>query len=293
MPVARALVAAVCDDLAGRGFTAVETYPEIGARPDATSAATPEFWESVGFRRAIADERFPVMRRDLVLSAARATRDRPAGARVAHRRRLAVLRPTISRARRMVAIRPPASCWLRGRRGRLPCGVRRLRTATPPGRPSGPASPQPIVVDGGLLSILPARVDGVDMQFAAETAAAMMGDPELGRSASAIVVGMVLAAGDSRGDDLAVSSVVQLRPGVFSDAFYGQWRQAYDAAACEPAGGVASHVQQLIGAHTVEVTVCSQGAHMYHTHLAGDMLVSITAVGDRKFGDLVMAGLRQ
>jgi hypothetical protein len=59
-------VAAVCDDLAGRGFTAVETYPEIGARPDSTSAATPGFWESVGFRRAIDDERFPVMRRDLV-----------------------------------------------------------------------------------------------------------------------------------------------------------------------------------------------------------------------------------
>ncbi len=47
--LATALVAAVCDDLAGRGFAAVETYPEIGARPDATSAATPGFWESVGF----------------------------------------------------------------------------------------------------------------------------------------------------------------------------------------------------------------------------------------------------
>ena len=58
-------VAAVCEDLAGRGFTAVETYPAIGAHPDATSAATPEFWESVGFARAIADERFPVMRREL------------------------------------------------------------------------------------------------------------------------------------------------------------------------------------------------------------------------------------
>jgi GNAT superfamily N-acetyltransferase len=64
--LARALVAAVCEDLAGRGFTAVETYPTIGAPPDATSAATPEFWESVGFRRAIHDDRFPVMRRDLV-----------------------------------------------------------------------------------------------------------------------------------------------------------------------------------------------------------------------------------
>jgi len=63
--LATALVAAVCDDLTGRGFTAVETYPEIGARPDATSAATPGFWESVGFELAIADERFPVMRRAL------------------------------------------------------------------------------------------------------------------------------------------------------------------------------------------------------------------------------------
>jgi ribosomal protein S18 acetylase RimI-like enzyme len=64
--LAKALVAAVCEDLTGRGFTAVETYPEIGARPDATSAATPRFWESVGFEMAIADERFPVMRRSLV-----------------------------------------------------------------------------------------------------------------------------------------------------------------------------------------------------------------------------------
>ena len=61
--LAKALIAAICDDLTGRGFTAVETYPEIGALPDATSAATPRFWESVGFEMAIADERFPVMRR--------------------------------------------------------------------------------------------------------------------------------------------------------------------------------------------------------------------------------------
>ena len=38
------LVEAVCDDLAGRGFAAVEAYPEVGARPDATSAADPAFW---------------------------------------------------------------------------------------------------------------------------------------------------------------------------------------------------------------------------------------------------------
>lgn len=63
--LARMLVEAVCDDLGRRGFAAVETYPEIGARPDATSAATPSFWEAVGFEVAAADDRFPVMRREL------------------------------------------------------------------------------------------------------------------------------------------------------------------------------------------------------------------------------------
>lgn len=59
------LVEAACDDLAGRGFAAVEAYPQIGALPDATSAATPAFWERAGFTTAAADERFPVMRREL------------------------------------------------------------------------------------------------------------------------------------------------------------------------------------------------------------------------------------
>jgi hypothetical protein len=59
------LVGAVCDDLAGRGFAAVEAYPERGTRPDATSAATPEFWLTVGFRLAVEDDRYPVLRREL------------------------------------------------------------------------------------------------------------------------------------------------------------------------------------------------------------------------------------
>jgi GNAT superfamily N-acetyltransferase len=62
---ARTLVEAVCDDLAGRGFAAVEAYPQRGARPDATSAATPEFWQTAGFAIAVDDERFPVVRREL------------------------------------------------------------------------------------------------------------------------------------------------------------------------------------------------------------------------------------
>ena len=62
--LARRLVEAVCSDLASRGFAAVETYPAVGVREDATSAATPAFWEGLGFVVAAPDERFPVMRRE-------------------------------------------------------------------------------------------------------------------------------------------------------------------------------------------------------------------------------------
>jgi hypothetical protein len=62
---ALALVVAVCEDLAGRGFAAVEVYPEAHSDPNATSAATPAFWLAAGFDLAVDDERFPVLRREL------------------------------------------------------------------------------------------------------------------------------------------------------------------------------------------------------------------------------------
>ena len=63
--LAATLVEAVCEDLAARGFAAVETYPEVGAPENATSAADPAFWERRGFVIAAPDERFPVLRREL------------------------------------------------------------------------------------------------------------------------------------------------------------------------------------------------------------------------------------
>jgi hypothetical protein len=59
------LVAAVCDDLAGRGFAAVESYPERHAGIDATPAASVEFWLRAGFAVVVDDDRYPVVRREL------------------------------------------------------------------------------------------------------------------------------------------------------------------------------------------------------------------------------------
>ena len=59
------LIEAVADDLASRGFAAVETYPDLTLEREQASAATPRFWEGCGFVLAAQDDRFPVMRREL------------------------------------------------------------------------------------------------------------------------------------------------------------------------------------------------------------------------------------
>jgi hypothetical protein len=149
---------------------------------------------------------------------------------------------------------------------------------------------QPLTVDPSLLAVLPGQVAGIAIQPSPE-AAALVDDADLARSAEGVAVGIV-AGGDPPGSDLAVSTVVRLRPGVYSQAFYDAWRADYDRAACEPAAGVADHDRQDLAGHGVDIAVCSGGARTYHTHLDGDILVSVTAIGDQHFGDLVMAGLR-
>jgi GNAT superfamily N-acetyltransferase len=61
----RRLVEDVCRDLADRGFSAVEAYPDLTLPVDETSAARPAFWMACGFSVVVDDARFPVMRREL------------------------------------------------------------------------------------------------------------------------------------------------------------------------------------------------------------------------------------
>jgi hypothetical protein len=160
----------------------------------------------------------------------------------------------------------------------------------PPPTTSGAIAP--LIVDPTLLAVLPQQVAGVALVPEPDAAGEMVADPSLRASASAIAVG-VLGKGGAAGDDVASVSVVQLRPGIYSSAFFEGWRGSYDAAACARAGGVAGHGEEVLGTHTVETTSCAGGARTLHVHLARDVLVSITAVGDPGFGDLVMAGLRE
>lgn len=62
---AKRLVEEVCVDLAGRGFAAVEAYPDLTLGENEASGARPRFWHELGFATAVDDDRYPVMRREL------------------------------------------------------------------------------------------------------------------------------------------------------------------------------------------------------------------------------------
>ncbi len=156
---------------------------------------------------------------------------------------------------------------------------------------AGSASPTGVDVDATLLDHLPPTVDGLALTADPTTAATIATDPALAPAASAIAVALAISSDGSK-DDLAIASVVQLRHGIFSDAFFADWRTSYDAAACAQAGGVGRTSERQIAGRHILVGSCASGATTYHVHLAGDILVSITSAGPRDLGALVMAGLR-
>jgi len=157
---------------------------------------------------------------------------------------------------------------------------------TPPSLPPG------VSVDPGLLEVLPVQIDGVALQADSGTAAQVGTDPLLAESALSIAVAIAVAPGASDGEDLAVASVIRLRPEVFDEAFYQEWRDTYDEAACEVADGVESDDQIEIDGRGVYTGTCVGGARTYHTYLLDQgFIVSITATGGRRFGELIMAGL--
>ena len=169
-----------------------------------------------------------------------------------------------------------------------PAGSASEPSATGSASPSGPT----IVVDDRLLDVLPAQVDGIDLVSDPATAAGIASDPALATTASAIAVALAVAPDASTGDDIAVVSVVQLRPDVFGDAWYRAWRDTYDDAACAAAGGVTGNAQAEIGGHDTYIGTCVQGAFTYHVYLEDlDRLVSITSAGDRRLGERIVSGL--
>jgi len=162
--------------------------------------------------------------------------------------------------------------------------------------PSSAASPTSVVeVDASLLDVLPESIDGQPRRPDDPTAIEIARNGNLGPDIEAIAVGLYVRAGESASQDLAIVNVVRLRPGAFNEAWYRDWRATYDGGACEIAGGVApGAAQSRIGDHDTDIGTCQGGVHTYHVHLTGpDRVVSITAAGDGRYGELVVKGLTE
>ncbi|MEX1171200.1 MAG: hypothetical protein WEG56_01185 [Chloroflexota bacterium] len=167
-------------------------------------------------------------------------------------------------------------------------------TLAPPTTPS--TTPRAAIgVDPALLDVLPPTVDGIERLADPDTAAEIATSVDLAASVESIAVAIYVGPGSSVADDLAIVSVARLRPDVFSDGWFRQWRETYDAAACEPAGGVQTgSAQAEIGGVTTHIGSCRNLVHTYHVRLTGpDRVVAITALGEARLGERIVAGLTE
>lgn len=168
---------------------------------------------------------------------------------------------------------------------------------TPAITPSPAGSPEAVVVvDRGLLSYLPITGQGLVLAVDPDTAAQVAQDPSLRANASALIIAMYTPTPGSTSaapaDDLAVVSVVRLRDPSVGEAWFRDWRDSYDAAACANAGGVARNAEAVIGGHTVFIGSCAGGSFTYHTRVAaGAIVISATSVGPARLGETVMERL--
>lgn len=162
--------------------------------------------------------------------------------------------------------------------------------ASPGASTPGPASASPggAVEDPSLLAVLPAEVAGQPVVLESQAFVEAMADPAFASSIEAAAFGIVVA-----GNDLASAVVARRVPGELPDAWFRDWRDSYNEGACGQSGGVAGNAEADIGGRTVHIATCAGGLRTYHAWLEDrGLLVSAFAVGEQRFGELLMAGLR-
>jgi hypothetical protein len=150
------------------------------------------------------------------------------------------------------------------------------------------AAASSVGIDPTLLTVLPTTVSGLPVAAIEKPAGA--DDPLLAETVERMAQAFVI---DPTTNDFAYSSVMALRPGVFSEPFFRSWRDSFDEGACSQSGGVASHAQTTIAGRTVYIGGCAGGVTTYHVRLEqGNEIVSISAFGEHRLGELLLADLR-
>jgi hypothetical protein len=181
------------------------------------------------------------------------------------------------------------------------------RSAAAPSVPASPvesalsASPSSVAgavrVDPTLLDLLPRDVGGVPLAADQETAAEIAADRALAGSVTDVAVATAfgpLSTAPDTAADYVVVTLARLKPSLFSVVFFRGWRDSFDAAVCAQAGGIDGHAEADINGHETFITSCAGGVRTYHVHLpSSDVIVSMQALGEGRFGERVVEGLTE
>ena len=160
--------------------------------------------------------------------------------------------------------------------------------ASPVLSPSSSSPGAAVPIDPSLLAVLPATVGGLTVSAVPDPTG--LADPTLVANVARIAEGFAI---DPASGDVVYASVIALRPGVFSDAFFRSWRDSFDTGACSGAGGVAGHAEAQIAGRTTFIGRCAGGLLTYHVRLdARDAIVSVSSLGQAHLGEALLAGLR-
>jgi len=163
---------------------------------------------------------------------------------------------------------------------------------------AAPQSPSPglssvapgidVVMDPALLQILPAAIGTAKVSIEPDSFSEAVQDPSFVASVDSAAFAIV-----TEGGDLASGVVAHLRPDVYSDAFFRDWRDSYDEGACGQAGGVAAHAEATLGDRSAFITTCANGLRVYHAYVPErEVIVSVFSLGQGRFGEQLVAGLR-
>ena len=195
--------------------------------------------------------------------------------------------------------------------GCIPTGPSPILTPSPPSTvpPPGPTSdasttpsssasaePSPAVaVDPALLELLPDSIGGVRLQPDAATAAEIAREPSIAPFVESLAIAAAFGplASGSIGDYVVVT-VARPKAGLLGALFFRTWRQTYDDAVCQQAGGVQGDVEATIGGRQTFIGTCAGGIHTYHVLLPGqNVIVSMQGGGPGRFGEHVVEGLNE
>jgi hypothetical protein len=172
-----------------------------------------------------------------------------------------------------------------------------LGASVPPGRsPTGSAASASglgVEVDPGLLAFVPGGGNGLDFIYDPDTTATVAADPSLAGSLVGLAVGLYRVSGSASDDpNFAIVNVAHLRDASVGEAWFRDWRDTYDVAACAQAGGIQGHAQSEIAGRTVYIGSCAGGALTYHVRMGqGAIVVSLTSFGPMRLGEKVVKAI--